>query len=96
MLAAKPDDYEAALMKGQAQAASGDYLGARTSLQAAIRLQPTLVEASGRLGWIEAKLGNTDAAAKIRAELVALKTRAPGAVAAINDAIAVIDTALAN
>jgi hypothetical protein len=45
---------------------------------------------------VEAKLGNTDAAAKIRAELVALKSRAPGAVAAINDAIAVIDTALAN
>ena len=96
VLAARPDDHEAALMKGQAQAASGDYLGARTSLQAALRLQPTLVEASGRLGWVEAKLGNTDAAAKIKAELVALKSRAPGAVAAINDAIAVIDVALAN
>jgi tetratricopeptide (TPR) repeat protein len=96
VLAAKPDDYEAALMKGQAQAASGDYLGAKVSLQAALRLQPNLVEASGRLGWVEAKLGNTSSAAKIRAELMDLKSKAPGAVAAINDAIAVIDTALAN
>jgi tetratricopeptide (TPR) repeat protein len=96
VLAAKPDDYEAALMKGQAQAASGDYLGAKGSLQAALRLQPNLVEASGRLGWVEAKLGNTSSAAKIRAELMDLKSKAPGAVAAINDAIAVIDTALAN
>lgn len=96
VLAARPDDYEAAFLKGQAQAASGDYLGARASLQAAIRLQPDLVEASGLLGWIEAELGNADAAARIKAELFALKSRAPGAVAEINDAIAVIDTALAN
>lgn len=96
VLAARPDDYEAALLKGQAQAASGDYLGARASLQAAIRLQSDLVEASGLLGWIEAELGNADAAARIKAELVALKSRATGAVAEINDAIAVIDTALAN
>lgn len=96
VLAAKPDDYEAALMKGQAQAASGDYLGAKSSLEAAVRLQPNLVEALGRLGWVEAKLGNTDSAAKLRAELVALKSKAPGAMAAIDEAVAVIDLALAN
>ncbi len=93
VLAAKPDDYEAAFLKGQAQAASGDYPGAKSSLELAIVLQPRLIEARGRLGLVETKLGNADAAAKVRADLVALKLEKPSSTAAIDDAIAVIDSA---
>lgn len=94
VLAAKPDDYEAAFLKGQAQAAAGDYAGAKVSLEAAIRLQPALVEAKGRLGWIEAKLGNADSAAKIRADLVAAKSTAPSTIPVIDAAVTLIDSAL--
>jgi tetratricopeptide (TPR) repeat protein len=91
VLAAKPDDYEAAFLKGQAQAASGDYAGAKVSLEAALKLKPGLVEAKGRLGWTEKKLGNADAAAQIRADLEALKAANPNAAAHIDAAIVMID-----
>ena len=91
VLSVKPDDYEAAFMKGQAQSASGDYAGAKISLEAALKLQPGLVDAKGRLGWVEKKLGHADASAKIRAGLVALKERSPAAAATIDAAIKVLD-----
>ncbi len=91
VLSVKPDDYEAAFMKGQAQSASGDYAGAKTSLEAALKLQPGLVDAKGKLAWVEKKLGNADAAASIRADLVALKERSPAAAATIDAAISMAD-----
>jgi tetratricopeptide (TPR) repeat protein len=91
VLAAKPDDYEAAYLKGQAQAASGDYTGARASFEGALKLQPGLVDAKGRLGWVEKKLGNADAAARHRAELVAMKTTTPAAATQIDAAIMTLD-----
>lgn len=91
VLAAKPDDYEAAYLKGQAQSASADYAGAKASFEAALKLQPGLVDAKGRLGWVEKKLGNADAAAKLRADLVALKQRSPAAATQIDAAIAQLD-----
>ncbi len=91
VLAQKPDDYEALFMKGQAQSASGDYAGAKVSLEAALKLQPGLVDAKGRLGWVEKKLGNTDAAAKHRADLVTLKEKTPAAAAQIDAALKVLD-----
>lgn len=91
VLAAKPDDYEAAFMKGQALAAAGAYNDAKPALELALKLQPGLVEAKGRLGWIERKLGNADAAAKLRADLVALKERSPAAAATIDAALVILD-----
>lgn len=91
VLAQKPDDYEASFMKGQAQAFSGDYPGAKTSLEAALKLQPGLVDAKGRLGWVEKKLGNADAAAKHRADLVTLKEKSPAATTQIDAALKVLD-----
>jgi tetratricopeptide (TPR) repeat protein len=91
VLAQKPDDYEAAFLKGQAQSARGDYAGAKTSLEAALKLQPGLVDAKGRLGWVEMQLGNTAAAASIRADLEAIKAKAPNAAAQIDAAIRLID-----
>lgn len=91
VLSVKPDDYEAAFMKGQAQSASGDYAGAKASLEAALKLQPGLVDAKGRLAWVEKKLGNADAAAKIRADLVGLKEKSPAAAATIDAAIKMAD-----
>lgn len=91
VLAAKPDDYEAAFMKGQALAAAGAYSDAKPALELALKLQPGLVEARGRLGWIERKLGNADAAAKLRADLVALKERSPATAATIDAAIVILD-----
>ncbi len=91
VLAAKPDDYEAALMKGQALSAAGELQGAKAALELALKLQPGLVEAKGRLGWIEKKLGNAAGAAAYRADLVALKERSPSAAAAIDAAIKILD-----
>lgn len=93
VLAAKPDDHEAAFMKGQAQAASGDLSGAKISLETALRIKPDLAAARGRLGWVEARLGDTDAAAGHRAELTRQGAGAPQA--EITAAIALIDRALA-
>jgi tetratricopeptide (TPR) repeat protein len=93
VLLQKPDDYEAAFMKGQAQSAAGDYAGAKASLEQALKIQPALVDAKGRLGWVEKKLGNADAAAKIRADLVALKEKSPANAATIDGAIKLIDSA---
>jgi tetratricopeptide (TPR) repeat protein len=91
VLAAKPDDYEAAFMKGQALTAAGELPGAKAALELALKLQPGLVEAKGRLGWIEKKLGNADAAATYRAELVTLKEKNPSAAATIDAAIRMLD-----
>ena len=91
VLAAKPDDYEAAFMKGQALAAAGELPGAKAALELALKLQPALVEAKGRLGWIEKKLGNAAVAATYRADLVALKEKSPSAAAAIDAAIKILD-----
>ena len=94
VLAAKPDDHEAAFMKGQAQAASGDLGGAKVSLEAALRIKPDLAAARGRLGWVEARLGDTAAAAGHRAELMKQAAGAPEG--DIASAIALIDRALAS
>lgn len=91
VLVATPNDYEAAYLKGQAQVAAGDYHGAKGSLEAAIALQPGLVDAKGRLGWVEKKLGNADASAKLRSDLVALKERNPSSAAAIDAALKLLD-----
>lgn len=94
VLAAKPDDHEAAFMKGQAQAASGDLSGAKVSLEAALRITPDLAAARGRLGWVEARLGNDEAAAGHRAELMKQAAGAPEG--DIASAIALIDRALSS
>ncbi len=91
VLAKTPDDYEAAYLKGQAQVAAGDYQGAKGSLEAAIALQPGLVEAKGRLGWVEKKLGNAAASARLRADLVALKERSPASAEAIDASLKLLD-----
>jgi tetratricopeptide (TPR) repeat protein len=97
VLAQKPDDFEAAYLKGQAQIGLGDYLGAKASLEDALKLQPGLVNAKGRLGWIEKKLGNTEAAAAIRAGLLASQETCAaascGGAGQIGDAITMIDEA---
>ncbi len=94
VLAAKPDDWEAAYMRGQAQQALGDLAGARISFEAALRVQPGVVEARGRLGAVEKKLGNAQAAADLRAQLVQSQQRCGGTCSGarqIDTAIAMID-----
>ena len=82
VLAVKPDDWEAGSLLGQAQIGTGDLAGAKASLQTAIKLQPGLVDAKGRLGWVEKKLGNAQASADIRTALVATQTKCGSCAAA--------------
>lgn len=94
VLTAKPDDWEAAYMRGQAQQALGNLAGARVSFQSALRVQPGVVDAKGRLGAIEKKLGNAQAAADLRAQLLQSRQRCGGTCAGakqIDTAIAMID-----
>jgi tetratricopeptide (TPR) repeat protein len=96
VMAQKPDDWEAAYMRGQAQAALNNYAGAKASLEAAVKLQPGLVDGKARLAVAEKKLGNADAAAAIRVSLVASQDKCGGTCAgskAIADAIAMVDAA---
>jgi TolA-binding protein len=96
VLAQKPDDWEAAYMRGQAQAALNNYAGAKASFEAAIKQQPGLVDGKARLAVAEKKLGNVDEAGAIRAQLVASQEKCGGTCAGakpIADAIAMIDAA---
>jgi len=93
VLAVKPDDWEAGSLLAQAQIGTGDLAGAKASLEAAIKLQPGLVDAKGRLGWVEKKLGNAQASADLRTALVATQTKCGTCAAAkpIADSIALLD-----
>ncbi len=96
VLAQKPDDWEAAYMRGQAQQALGNFGDAKISFEATLRLQPGVVDAKGRLGAIEKKLGNAQAAADLRASLVQSQQKCGGTCAGakqIDAAIALIDSA---
>lgn len=94
VLAQKPDDWEAAYMRGQAQSALGNLAGAKISFESALRVQPGLVDAQGRLGAIENKLGNAQAAVDLRASLVQSQLKCGGTcngAKQIDAAIAMID-----
>lgn len=94
VLAAKPDDWEAAYMRGQAQQSLGNLSGAKLSYESALRVQSGVVDAKGRLGAIEKKLGNAEAAADLRAQLVQSQQRCGGTCAGakqIETALAMID-----
>jgi tetratricopeptide (TPR) repeat protein len=96
VLAQKSDDWEAAYMRGQAQAALNNHAGAKASFEAAIKLQPGLVDGKARLAVAEKKLGNVDAAGAIRAQLQASSDKCAGTCAgakAIADAITMVDAA---
>lgn len=96
VLVQKPDDWEAAYMRGQAQAAMNNHAGAKASFENAIKLQPGLVDAKARLAVAEKKLGNADAAAAIRASIAASQEKCAGTCAGakpLADAIAMIDAA---
>jgi tetratricopeptide (TPR) repeat protein len=96
VLVQKPDDWEAAYMRGQAQAALNNHGGAKASFENAIKLQPGLIDAKARLAVAEKKLGNADAAAAIRASIAASQEKCAGTCAGakpLADAIALIDSA---
>lgn len=94
VLSVKPDDWEAAYRRGQAQQALGNLAGAKASFETTLRIQPGVVDAKGRLGAIEKKLGNAQAAADYRAQLIESQQRCAGACAGakqIDAALAMID-----
>lgn len=96
VLVQKPDDWEAAYMRGQAQAALNNNAGAKASFENAIKLQPGLVDGKARLAVVEKKLGNADAAAAIRASIAASQEKCGGTCAGakpLADALAMIDAA---
>lgn len=96
VLAAKPDDWQAAYMRGQAQHALNNLQGAKESFETTLRLQPGVVDARGHLGAIDKKLGDTQGAADQRAALVESQTRCGGTCTGakqIDAAIAMIDAA---
>ena len=96
VLAQKPDDWEAAYMRGQAQAALGNYAGAKTLFEAAVKMQPGLLDGKARLAVVEKKLGNADAASLIRSGIAASAEKCAGtcsAAKAYADALAMIDAA---
>ncbi len=98
VLTADSSNAAANFMMGITRLGLGDVEGSRVYLVAATTNDKKLPDPKGRLGWVEAKLGNLEGAQKQRADLVKLQKRCKDKCAeagAINASIALIDQALA-
>lgn len=83
-------------MMGLSQIGLNDLEVARKHLRIAASGRNAAPEPRGRLGWVEARLGDARAASRQRDELVKMQTSCAGAcreAAAISEAIAIIDSA---
>jgi predicted Zn-dependent protease len=99
VLTLHPMDAPANMMMGLVMIGEENYPAARKYLRIAVDARSKLPDPKGRLGWVEAKLGDEPAALKQKTDLEKLadacKATCPEA-KAIAEGIAMIDAGLAN
>lgn len=69
VLTENPNDVDANSAEGEALSGLNQFKEARVYLEKAARLSPRTPDPRGRLGWVDVKLGDMNAAMKVRAEL---------------------------
>lgn len=85
-------------MMAMSEIGLGELDNARSHLRAAVKANPKSPDAHGRLGWVQAKLGDAKAAAEEREDLVKLQKKCAGRcpeAAGIDNGIALIDSVAA-